>query len=63
MRHFNYSDATGVLFAIVVFFLGLVGWIINIVALATAVEPMGLTILRALGVLMAPIGAVLGWFV
>ena len=39
------------------------GWILNIIALAHADAFNGLVALRCVGVLMAPLGAVLGWFV
>lgn len=40
---------------------GFVGWVMNIVALATTSEALGMTILRAIGVLIAPLGGVLGY--
>jgi hypothetical protein len=41
---------------------GIVGWILNIVKLAEmCCEVSGMLLLRAAGILVAPLGAVLGW--
>ena len=44
--------------------VGLGGWIANIVKLATAgLDPLtGMVVLRAVGIFLAPLGAVLGFF-
>jgi hypothetical protein len=46
-----------------VIILGFAGWIMNIVKLAGIVsEPLsGMMILRGIGVVLAPLGAILGW--
>lgn len=43
---------------------GVIGWIMNIAKIvATVADPItGLLILRCIGVVFAPLGAVLGWF-
>lgn len=52
------------LLIIVVWLAGVVGWVMNIVAIATGtfdpVTPM--MVLRLIGVFMLPLGGVLGWF-
>lgn len=39
-----------------------VGWVLNIVAIAQTTTFSGFVILRAIGVFIAPLGAILGWF-
>ena len=41
--------------------LGLFGWINNIVLIAQSEVVNGMTLLRCFGVLVAPLGAILGW--
>jgi hypothetical protein len=48
-----------------VVFAGLAGWVMNVYKLITATswEPVeAMSVARAIGVLVAPLGAVLGWF-
>jgi len=48
-----------------VVFLGIIGWGMNVYKLITATswEPVeAMSVARAIGVLVAPLGAVLGWF-
>jgi len=40
---------------------GLFGWINNIVLIAQSEVINGMTLLRCFGVLVAPLGAILGW--
>ena len=51
----------GFIVAILLFVAGVIGWVMNIVALAGASEFSGLLLLRAVGIFVAPLGAVLGW--
>lgn len=44
-----------------VIILGAVGWIVNIIQIAHADVLSGLVILRAIGIFMFPLGAVLGF--
>lgn len=41
---------------------GIVGWVWNILAIIDATGFSGLLIARVIGVFVAPLGAVLGWF-
>ena len=50
-----------VLLGFFVVVLGLYGYIANIVSLVTHNEAMGLSIARAVGIFVAPLGAVLGF--
>ena len=43
--------------------LALAGWVMNIIALASMTGMSGLLVLRAIGIPVAPLGVVLGWFV
>ena len=42
--------------------VGIVGWVNNIIALAHAETLTGFVVLRVVGIFIAPLGAVLGWF-
>lgn len=52
--------------AILIGLLGLVGWVSNVIKLATTglaiSEWGGLEVARVIGIFLAPLGAVLGWF-
>ena len=52
------------LLVIVVAILGFVGWVMNIMTIAGSSfnDLTGLLILRVVGIFIAPLGAVLGWF-
>lgn len=56
----------GTLLAAVVFIAvliaGFVGWCLNIYAIAAAEVFSGLLLVRCIGVIVAPLGAVLGYF-
>lgn len=43
---------------------GIVGWVMNIISVIhTVSDPItGMFILRCLGIIFAPLGAILGWF-
>ena len=56
------SGLIAFLVALVVGILGVVGWVQNIVTLFSLKEINGEAVLRTIGVFMAPVGAVLGWF-
>ena len=47
--------------AFLVLLLGTGGWVANIVKLATEHEPTGEVVLRAVGIFVAPLGAVMGF--
>lgn len=40
---------------------GFIGWVLNIITLATAELTTGMLVLRAAGIIVAPLGAVLGY--
>jgi hypothetical protein len=52
------------LLVIVVAILGFVGWVMNIMTIAGSSfnDLTGLLVLRVVGIFIAPMGAVLGWF-
>ena len=54
---------TGSLAIIALFIAGVIGWIMNIMAIAgSEFTPItGLLVLRVVGIFVAPLGAVLGW--
>jgi hypothetical protein len=54
---------TGVVLGLAIVILGIVGWVANVVQIvATINHPItGLFILKCVGVLVAPLGVVLGW--
>lgn len=47
--------------AFIVFVIGAFGWVLNIVAIADSVAFSGMLVLRAVGIFVAPLGAVLGF--
>jgi hypothetical protein len=47
---------------IAVWIIAVIGWILNIVQIADAHTVNGMVIIRAVGIFVAPLGAVLGWF-
>jgi hypothetical protein len=50
------------IFALTVFVAGFIGWVMNIVTIATTfTELTGLMIIRIVGIFIAPLGAVLGY--
>lgn len=55
------SDTFTSLFVFLILFGGIVGWVANIVAIAQADYINGMVLLRITGVLIAPLGAILGW--
>lgn len=60
----NTSEAVGHLFGllgIALIIAGFVGWIMNLVAIAQVTQFSGMVVLRAVGVFLAPLGAVLGY--
>jgi len=42
-------------------FVGIAGWFMNLAKLLGAQEIAGLEIARGIGILVAPLGAILGW--
>lgn len=46
----------------VVIVLLVIGWVMNIVELAHTTEITGMVVVRAIGVFLAPLGGILGWF-
>jgi hypothetical protein len=55
------SDKLIALVAGALLMAGLFGWINNIVLIAQSDVVNGMTLLRCFGVLVAPLGAILGW--
>jgi len=53
------------LFYLITLCLGAAGWVMNIIKIVHSVnDPItGMFIARCVGVIVAPVGAVLGWFV
>lgn len=49
-------------FPLVIFIAGLIGWVLNIIQIATSDHITGMVLVRVLGVMIAPLGAVLGYF-
>lgn len=55
------SDTFTSLFAFLLLFGGIVGWIANIVAIAQSNYVDGMVMVRIAGIFIAPLGAILGW--
>lgn len=55
------SDTFTSLFAFLLLFGGIVGWIANIVAIAQSNYVDGMVMVRIAGIFLAPLGAILGW--
>lgn len=55
------SDNFTSMLAFLLLFGGIVGWIANIVAIAHSDVITGFTMLRVVGIFLAPLGAILGW--
>lgn len=55
------SDTFTSLFAFLIIFGGIVGWIANIVAIAESKYISGMVMVRIAGIFIAPLGAILGW--
>ena len=49
------------IFGIILCFLGLGGWVMNIVELASMDGFSGMLVLRVVGIFIAPLGAILGY--
>lgn len=49
-------------FGLAIWILALIGWVLNIIQLAQYDHFSGMAIVRAMGILIAPLGAILGWF-
>jgi len=45
-----------------IWILAIIGWFLNIFAVADAHTVNGMVIIRAVGIFVAPLGAILGWF-
>lgn len=61
-RHRDVTAHVFIAFVTVVV-IAVIGWVMNIYSLVTAVgETTGLTVVRAIGIFVAPLGAVLGYF-
>jgi hypothetical protein len=46
---------------IVVYLICAIGWVLNLIAIADATAFSGMVVLRAVGIFIAPLGAVLGF--
>lgn len=55
-------ETSFIVVAFMVWLACLAGWVNNIVQLVTSDVVGGFELLRAVGVLVAPIGIILGWF-
>jgi hypothetical protein len=55
-------DYLGILPVLAIFGLGIYGYIANIISLVSANETLGFMIARGAGILIAPLGAILGFF-
>lgn len=53
--------ALAYLLVLAVIGLGFIGWVLNLVQIADTDHFTGMLILRAIGIFVAPLGAVLGW--
>lgn len=43
--------------------MGIIGWVLNIIALlGTGADITAMFVLRCIGIFVAPLGAILGWF-
>lgn len=59
------TDVSGLISAIIllgVIILGTIGWVMNIFKLFGADAIAGMEVVRAIGILFAPLGAIVGWF-
>ena len=66
MKYSKYSAYAMSIFAIAAFAAFVVGWVMNLVKIylslsSGAIDPAVSDVLRAAGVFVAPLGAVLGW--
>jgi len=62
MKHSNFAR-NFILIYLAVFLVAVYGWVQNIVIIATSdFEVTGMLIVRIIGVFVAPLGAVLGYF-
>ena len=52
----------GHFFSLAIVLFGILGWVLNIITLSQADHFTGMVVVRALGVLVAPLGAVIGYF-
>jgi hypothetical protein len=52
------------IFVLVVWLLGVIGWIMNLITIANSSFDVitGMLVLRVVGVFVAPLGAILGYF-
>jgi hypothetical protein len=55
-------DYLGILPVLAIFGLGIYGYIANIISLVSGGEAIGFMIARGAGILIAPLGAILGFF-
>lgn len=57
------ADVCAGTFLLVVFVAGSIGWCLNIWKLAgMGSDQLGYVVVRVLGIVFAPLGAVIGWF-
>jgi ABC-type siderophore export system fused ATPase/permease subunit len=54
------SDWSAIIW-LAVFIMGLIGWVMNIVHVFNATAVTGKVVVQVIGILCAPLGAVLGW--
>lgn len=58
----NDMSIAGVLFFVILAIAFFAGWVMNIIELCNATGFTGMVVVRIIGVFMAPLGAVLGYF-
>jgi hypothetical protein len=56
------ADYLGILPVLAIFGLGIYGYIANIISLVSGGEAIGFMVARGAGILIAPLGAILGFF-
>ena len=52
----------GAIFTLAIWFAAIVGYIANIVQIAQADTITGMVLVRVIGIFLAPLGAIIGWF-
>lgn len=57
----NNNETFVSLFVIGIYIAGIIGWVLNIVHIAQDNMTSGMLALRIVGILLAPLGSVLGW--
>ncbi len=61
MKQDDFFVLSGMLLILTVVLVAVSGWVMNIISLAHATSMNGMVVLRAVGIFVPPLGAVLGW--